>query len=152
AVVAAIAELPIAAVAPALDPARARHRAGLAVAGGDRGRGHPSPERNVDRDEAVGVAAVAEFAGLVGAPALDPAPARHRTGLVGAGGDRGRGHTSSEQYVDLNIAVAVAAVAEFPVLVVAPALGPAPARQRAGLAAADGDRGRGRGCPGRNAE
>src|SRR5207249_2747189 len=86
--------------APALDPARSGEGAGVEVAGCDRT--HPACKtREVDRGVPVGDRAVAELAPVVRAPALDPARARQRAGVLEAGGDgrgggaRGRNHRSA---------------------------------------------------------
>ena len=74
----AVAELTIGVVAPALDRPGGRHRTREVAAGADRD--HPAGQAlDADRPGAVGRRAVAELTIFVGAPALDPAGARHRT-------------------------------------------------------------------------
>src|SRR5439155_1061441 len=101
---------------------------------------------------------VAELAVGVEAPALDPAGARQRAGVVGAGCD-GRDAACKPGNVDRGRAVGLRPVAELAVGIVAPPLDPACARERAGAVAAGGnggdaacktndvDRGRAAGCP-----
>src|SRR3990172_5015039 len=83
-------------------------------------------EVDVDRDAALGHRVVSELAVFVGAPALDPAASRQRTGVVVARGDRADAAREARD-VDGDVAVA-------------PALDSAAARQRAGVPGARGNR------------
>ena len=133
-----VPQLAEAVVAPALDPARARQRAGVDAAGGDRADAAREPA-DVDRDVALRVRPVPQLAEEVVAPALDPARARQRAGVDAAGGDRADAARKPAD-VDRDVAIRGRPVPQLAEGVVAPALDPARARQRAGVGAAGGDR------------
>ena len=97
-------------------------------------------EQDVDRDVAIRGRPVPQLpAGLVEAPALDPARARQRAGVVAAGGDRADAAREPAD-VDRDVAIRGRPVPQLAEGVVAPALDRARARQRAGVGAAGGDR------------
>src|SRR5204863_6630483 len=85
-----VTELAAVVVAPALDPACARERAGVGAAScGDGGDAACETGNRKDRDRTVDPRPVAELAVAVGAPALHSASARQRAGVQSAGGDGG---------------------------------------------------------------
>jgi hypothetical protein len=81
----AISELTAGVMAPALEAAPARERAGVIAARGDCDD-VAREAHNVNRDEAVGRRAVAELAELIVAPAFDSAGVRERAGVTVARG------------------------------------------------------------------
>src|SRR5437016_3443811 len=129
-----VAERAVVIVAPALDPASARERAGVGAAGGDGGDAAGKPGGG-DGGQAGAGRRVAELAVVVVAPALDPACARERTAVVDARGDGGDAACKPGD-VDRSESGARRPVTELAVVVVSPALDPACARERAGVGAA----------------
>ncbi len=142
----AVPEAAVVIEAPTLDPAAAREHARVVAAGGDRA--DPAREaRDVDRDGAGGVCAVAELAPVTLAPTLDPAAARERARYRAARGDRADPARDARD-VDRNAALGRRAVAELARAVGSPALDATASRERAAVRVAQRDRGD-RGADGR---
>src|SRR5437867_2982521 len=107
---------------PALDGARARERAGVRPAGGDRLDPLRKAGDSVGCQTAAGGRAVPELAGAVGPPALDGARARERAAGRSAGGDRLDPLRKAGDSVGCQTAAGGRAVPELAGAVVAPAL------------------------------
>src|ERR1019366_7377940 len=137
----AVAEFAVVVPAPALDGAAREQRTGrLSAPHGDRRRAAQAGDR--DGRRGVGRRAVAEFAVVVVAPALDGAAREQRTGRVGAHGDRRRAAKAGDRDGRRRAVAPTSgrrAVAEFALLVVAPALDGAARKQRTGRVGAHGD-------------
>src|SRR5439155_794475 len=84
----AVADSPARVEAPALDPTRARQRARLVTAGGDRG--HAARKAgDADRGAPAAPGAVAELSVAVAAPTHDPTRGRQRARVLEPRGDCG---------------------------------------------------------------